>query len=122
MRTGSECPAPAGGSAASEESSDGGHHLFGPLVLLVGLSADHAGVGVPVEQYERDLVQRGLGAADWGEDVDAVPVVLHHSLDPADLSFDPSQAGEQLVFGGGIAPGGRLSLRHPRILPRTSTP
>ena len=46
----------AGASAASEESPDGGHHLFGPLVLLAGFGADHAGVRVPVEQSERDLV------------------------------------------------------------------
>jgi hypothetical protein len=31
-------------------------------------------VGVPVEQPERDLVKRGLGGADLGEDVDAVLV------------------------------------------------
>ena len=36
-------------SAASEESADGGHHLFGPLVLLAGFRADHAGVSVAVE-------------------------------------------------------------------------
>ena len=35
-----------------------------------------------------------------------------HSLDPADLTFDPRQPREQLVLGGGVAPGGRLSLRH----------
>jgi hypothetical protein len=99
-------------SAASEESPDGGHHLFGPLVLLSGFCADHAGVCVPVEQSERDLVQRGLGGADLGEDVDAVAVVLDHSLDPSDLTFDPRQPREQLVLGGGIAPGGRLPLRH----------
>jgi hypothetical protein len=37
------------GSAASEESADGGHHLLGALVLLVGFGADDAGVGVSVE-------------------------------------------------------------------------
>jgi hypothetical protein len=36
-------------SAASEEPPDGGHHLFGPFVLLVGFGADHAGVRVAVE-------------------------------------------------------------------------
>ena len=51
----------AAGSAASEQAPDGGHHLFGALVLLGRLGADHACVGVPVEQPERDLVERGLG-------------------------------------------------------------
>ena len=37
------------GSAASEEPADGGHHLYGALVLLVGFGADHAHVGVSVE-------------------------------------------------------------------------
>ena len=50
-------------SAAPQEPADGGHHLFGALVLLVGFGADHAGVGVSVEQPERDLVQCGLGGA-----------------------------------------------------------
>ncbi len=99
-------------SAASEQSSDGGHHLFGPRVLLARLGADDAGVRVPVEQPERDLVQGGLGGADLGEDVDAIPVVFDHAFDPADLAFDSPQPREQLVFGGRIAPGGRLSLRH----------
>ena len=106
-------PGSVGRSAAFEESSDGGHHLFGPRVLLVRAGAHHTGVGVSVEQSEHDLVQGGLGGADLGEDVDAVAVVFDHPLDPADLPFDPLEAGEQLVFGGGLASGGRLSLQHP---------
>ena len=47
--------------AASEQPADRGHHLFGALVLLLGLGADHARVRVAVEQAERDLVERGLG-------------------------------------------------------------
>jgi hypothetical protein len=46
--------------------------------------------GVPVEQPEGDLVQRGLDRGDLGQDVDAVPVVLDHPLDSADLAFDAS--------------------------------
>ena len=97
-------------SAASEEPADGGHHLLGPLVLLVGLGADHARVRVAVEQAERDLVERGLRGADLGEDVDAVAVVVDHPLDPADLTLDPPQPREQLVLGGGVAARGRLGL------------
>ena len=76
----------------------------GPLVLLVWFCADHARVRVAVEQAECDFVECGLGGADLGEDVDAVAVVLDHSLDPADLTLDPLEAGEELVLGGGISP------------------
>ena len=37
-------------SVAPQKSPDGGHHLLGPLVLLLRLGADHARVGVAVEQ------------------------------------------------------------------------
>src|SRR4029077_7425351 len=67
-------------SAASQESSDGGHHLFGPVVLLFAFGADHARMRVPIEQPERDLVQGGLRGADLSEDVDAVPIVGNHAL------------------------------------------
>ena len=79
---------------APEESSDCGHHLFGPFVLLLGFGADDACVRVPVEQSERDLVQRRLRGTYLGEDVDAVAVVLDHAFDPADLPFDPGQPRE----------------------------
>ena len=60
-------------------AADRGHHLFGPLVRSSACGADHAVVRVPVEQPERDLVERGLGGADLGEDVDAVAVVVRPS-------------------------------------------
>ena len=50
-----------------------------------GLGAEHAGVGVAVEQAERDLVEGGLDRRDLSEDVDAVAVLLDHLLDAADL-------------------------------------
>src|ERR1700749_1438818 len=93
-------------SAASEQPSDRGHHLFGALVLLLGLGADHARVRVPVKKAERDLVERRLGGAALRDDVDAIAVVLYHSLDPTALALDALQPSEQLVFGGGVAPGG----------------
>jgi hypothetical protein len=77
---------------------------------------------VPIEESERDLVQRGLGGADLSEDVDAVPVVLHHPLDPADLTLDSRQSREHLLLGGGAAPGGGLSLRHAANSIPTPTP
>ena len=60
----------------AKQAPDRGHHLFGALVLLVGFGTDYTRVGVPVEEPERDLVQRGLSGAYLGEDVDAVAVVL----------------------------------------------
>ena len=41
------------------------------------------------------------------------------SIEPgksADLALDSRQPGEQLVLGRGVAPGGRLSLRHAATL------
>jgi hypothetical protein len=45
--------------AAPHQPPDRSDHLFGPLLLLRRLCADHAGVGVAVEQPERDLVADG---------------------------------------------------------------
>ena len=75
----------------AHQPADGGHHLIGLGVALFGGSgADHAMMGVIVQQPERDLVQRRLGGADLGKDVDAIPIVLDHLLDPANLPFDPA--------------------------------
>ena len=77
--------------AAFHESADGGHHLGGHLVGASFRGAFvHTVSGVAVEKPEGDLVQGGLDGGDLGKDVDAVPVVVDHLLDAADLPFDPS--------------------------------
>jgi hypothetical protein len=60
-----------------------------------------------VEQPERDLVQRGLDRGDLRQDVDAVPVVVDHAFNAADLAFDAAQPLDQLVPGRAVAPDGR---------------
>src|SRR5215218_6478285 len=60
------------GSAPAHEPSDRGHHLVGAIDLLLAFDAHDAMARVVVEQAEGDLVERGLGGADLGEDVDAV--------------------------------------------------
>ena len=85
---------------------------MGPLALLVWFGTDHAGLGVPVEQAERHLVERGLRRRDLREDVDAVAVVLDHPFDPADLAFDALQPREELILGRRVAPGRYIGLRH----------
>jgi hypothetical protein len=73
------------------QASDGGHHLGSHLVRpAFGGAFVHAVPGVAVKQTEGHLVQGGLDGGDLGEHVDAVPVVVDHPLDPADLSLDAS--------------------------------
>ena len=50
--------------AASHEPAYRGHHLVNPLLVLAVLSANHAGMGVIVEQSERDLVEHALDRRD----------------------------------------------------------
>src|SRR4051812_9618063 len=58
------------------QPADGGHQLFGALLLAALGVADDAMPGVVVEQAERHLVERRLHGRDLGEDVDAVALVL----------------------------------------------
>src|SRR5215213_3679358 len=48
-------------------------------------------VDVFVQELEGEALERGVHGGDLREDVDAVPVVVHHPLDPADLSLDSMQ-------------------------------
>jgi uncharacterized membrane protein YraQ (UPF0718 family)/YHS domain-containing protein len=105
-------------SAAAHEPADGGHQLARLLVGVIG--ADDAVVGVVVQEAEGDVVQRGLGGGDLGEDVDAVAVFFDHALDAADLPLDAVQSRQQLVFGGAVATRGR-GLGHGQML-HTGTP
>jgi hypothetical protein len=76
-------------------------------------------VGVVVEESERDLVESCLDRADLGEDVDAVPVLVDHALDPADLPLDPTQAALELVLGGAVAASSRSAVSHALRIPYT---
>src|SRR5215208_6631680 len=59
-------------------------------------------MGVVVEQAECDLVERCLYRRYLRDDVDAVAVVLDHSLDAADLALDAAEPGEELLLRGGV--------------------
>ena len=73
---------------AAHQPCHGGHHLHGPLVLVIGLGSDHARVCMTIQQAEGDLVERGLDRRDLSQDVDAVAVLLDHALDATDLALD----------------------------------
>src|ERR1700749_3966051 len=69
---------PPGGRplASAHQTAHGIHQLGGLLVaLLRGVGADHAGVGVVVEEPERDLVQCRPRRRDLRQYVDAVAVL-----------------------------------------------
>jgi hypothetical protein len=96
--------------ATAQESSYGGHQLFGLLGALAGVGVDDAVGGVLVEQPQGDLVQRGLDGGDLGEHVDAVAVLVDHLLHAADLPLDAPQSRLKLVLGGAVAARGRREL------------
>jgi hypothetical protein len=83
------------------EALHGGHQLvelLGPAVAF-GDSAGHAIADVGVEHVDGDLLEGGLDGRHLREDVDAVGVLVDHSLEAADLSLDPAEA---VVGGSGI--------------------
>jgi hypothetical protein len=108
--------------SVAHEPPDSGHHLSGSRVLLAGLGSDHARMGVPVEQPERDLIQRCLDRRDLSQNVNAVAVLLDHPLDAAHLALNTSQPRLELILGGCVAARRRRGLcahtstlaRHPR--------
>jgi hypothetical protein len=53
---------------------------------------------VVVEQTHGHALQRLGDGGDLGEDVDAVPVVLHHLGQPPDLSFHPAEPAQEFVL------------------------
>src|SRR3954453_10866544 len=105
-----------GRSAAAQQALDRRHQLFGALLPLLALAAGDAVRGVVGEQLEGDLVECRLDRRHLGDYVDAVAVVLDHSLDPADLPLDPAQALEDRVLVLGVAVSYRRVCGHAPIL------
>ena len=103
--------APSRGAAAAH----GGHHLFGSLVALLGVGADHAGMRVTIEQAQRDLVQSRLDSRDLGQDVDAIAVLVDHLQYPANLSLDPRDRLLKLLLAGAEPRMGFVSVRSESI-------
>src|SRR6185436_12790358 len=56
-----------------------------------GDRAGDAVVDVILEHLQADVLERRHRRADLREDVDAVPLLLDHLLDPAHLTLDPAQ-------------------------------
>jgi hypothetical protein len=54
-----------------------------------------------LEEDDADLLRRGDDAADLREDVDAVGLLVHHPLQPPDLTLDPLEAVLQLLLALG---------------------
>ena len=102
----------------AEEPPDRAHQLGRALLLHAGPGADHAVLGMVLEQAQGDLVEGGLDRRDLGDDVDAVALLFDHPPDPADLALDPAQPLEQRLLvarvGGGLfaAPAISRSLGH----------
>jgi hypothetical protein len=70
------------------QAPDYTHQFFGSLGLNFGLAADHAVVSVIFQEPQRNLVESCLYRGDLGHDIDAVPIVLNHPLNTANLAFD----------------------------------
>src|SRR5215813_15034362 len=69
-----------------------------PLIPALPHRFGDTRVEMVFEQPERDCLQRPGHRRDLGEHVDAVDVLLHHPLQPADLALDPAQTLEVGVF------------------------
>ena len=69
-------------------------HRLPALVAARPDGLGHAVAEVLFEQPERHRLQRPGHRGDLGEHVDAVDVLLHHPLQPADLALDPAQTLE----------------------------
>jgi hypothetical protein len=79
---------------APHKPADRIHELCRAFVLDLAVGfADDAVTRMVVEQPERHLVEGRLDRGDLGQDIDAVAVVLDHSLQAADLALDTTQAG-----------------------------
>src|SRR3954453_23074360 len=73
-------------SPSPHQPPDRAHELVGRR--LGRLLADQAVAGVPIQEPERDLVERRLDRADLRQHVDAVAVLFDHARDAADLALD----------------------------------
>src|SRR5438309_3463859 len=101
-----------------EQSDLAPHQTLDGVVELSDLFASASGpdslryamLGVVGEQLQRHAFECGPGCVDLGEDVDAVPVLLDHLLDPADLALDAPQSRLDLLLVF------RVSW-HPSIIP-----
>src|SRR5215212_11415539 len=89
--------------------------LLGSLCRIAGCQrVRDAVVHVVVEELEREALERRVHGGDLREDVDAVPVVVDHALDSADLAFDAVEALRQRRFVVTVLHRASRVLRNPR--------
>jgi hypothetical protein len=72
------------------QAPDYAHQFLGSFGLHLGFASNHAMVSVIFEQPKGNLVEGGLDRGDLGHDIDAVSVFVDHSLNAANLAFDPA--------------------------------
>jgi hypothetical protein len=97
---------------AAHEAPDSSHQLLGLRAALLLLRTHHTVLGVVVQQAKRNLVQGRLDSGYLSENVDAIPVVVDHALDPTNLAFDAAKTLEQLVLRGCISADGSRGRAH----------
>src|ERR1700730_1437143 len=92
---------------------------FGDLGVRLGsATADrvaHTGVQVPLEQLEGHTLPSPRGRRDLGQHVNAVGVLVDHTLEPANLALDAAQPPLHGVLVVGVS-------EHCRPLLRSTTP
>ncbi len=72
-------------------AADASLQLLGGVVPTLAHGVGHAVRQVVVEQLQRHGLERLGGGGHLLQDVDAVPVLVHHALEAPDLAFYPSQ-------------------------------
>ena len=82
--------------ASPPMNSSDDRHQFGYLLTLIGLVAARNRVldamrDVILQHFLLDAPERGADGRDLRHDIDAVPVLLHHAGEPADLTFNSRQ-------------------------------
>src|SRR5215218_752283 len=83
-----------------QEPFHGGRELFDPLVRALSLLDGFADavLDVVLQQDGRHLLRGRDDAPDLGEDVHTVGLFVHHTLEPAHLTFDPPQTFAELLL------------------------
>src|ERR1700675_655354 len=86
----------------AREALDCGEQVLAPPFSDLGVTGcERVRDAVPdvvLEQLHREALERGRDGGDLREDVDAVPLLLDHPLDPAYLPLDAMQALDQRIL------------------------
>jgi hypothetical protein len=58
---------------------------------------------MPLQQADRDSLERPRGRGDLGQDVDAVRILVHHPVQAPYLPFDAAQPAQQGLLVGSVS-------------------